>query len=135
MTGKTDEYGEISGPIANSRLLSRNEWDFKVISLSITPLIEAIDEVYEFGCSLSTSSCYNYDLNRFVEKNTPITVRHIKLKKFETQTVEFSESIPWIRVDNDNDKINLTIFEAGTGIPLPEGSLAVAAHIMIKRIK
>ena len=135
VTGSINKYGLLTGPIPNSNSLSKNEWDFKVISLTITPLKSDINEIYEIGCSLNTSTCYNYDSNRFVDKNTPLMVQHIKLVKFETATVNLSDSIPWTRVDNDSDKLSISVFEAGTDIPLPENSLALVAHVIIRRIQ
>ena len=135
VTGSISKYGVLTGPIPNSNSLSRNEWDFKIISVTITPLKSDINEVYEIGCSLNSSTCYNYDSNRFVDKNTPIMVQHIKLEKFETITITPSESVPWMRVDNDSEKISISVFEAGTDIPLPENSLAVVAHVIIRRIQ
>ena len=133
--GKTNKYGNIVGHIPDSKTLNKNEWDFKVLSAIITPLTTDLDDVFELGCSFSSSICFNYELDRFLDKNTPAIVSHIQIEKNKTKTITPSNSFPWMRVENAGDKISISLVKAGTESSLPENSVSMTVHIVIKRIK
>ena len=133
--GKTDKSGVVKGNVPNSSGIYRNEWDFKLVSLSITPAID-LKCILEVGCSFHTSSCFNYRLNKFLDKNSPLCVKYFDISASETKTYEFSESVfPWIRIEQPGDRLDISFFEPGTDSPLPADCLEVTCHLAVRRIK
>ena len=133
--GELNKYGTLVGLISDSKNLSKNEWDFKILSLTITPLTQDIDDTFEFSCSFNSSNCFNYLSERFLDKNTPVCVKHVKLSKNNTQTIKMDSDFPWLRIEHVSDKVHLSMLKAGTDSHLPEKSVYVIAHLAVKRIK
>ena len=135
LRGHLNKYGNLVGPVPDATSIAKNDWDYRVVSVTLQALSEDIDEILEFGCSFNTSSCYNFELERFLDRNTPFCVRHVKIAKNETKTIQMDSAFPWLRIDNVSDKVHLSFVKAGTDVIMPKDSLLVIAHIAIKRIK
>ena len=135
LRGKVNKHRELTGPLPDSTLLAKNEWDFKLLSLILTPLNNDISGIFEVGCSLNTSSCFNYYLDQFQDKATPILITNLNVSRNETKTISVSDSVPWLRVDSSSDKVSIILVKAGTDLAFPDKSIAMVAHIAIKRIK
>ena len=133
--GELNKYGHLVGLISDSKTLSKNEWDFRILSLTITPLSQDIDETLEFSCSFNSSNCFNYQSERVLDKNTPVCVKHVKVSKNDTKTIKMDSDFPWLRIEHVSDKVHISILKAGTDTHLPEKSVYVIAHLAVKRIK
>lgn len=134
--GKINKYGVVSGPVPSANQISRNEWDFKLVSVSITPISGEIKQLIEIGCSFTYSPCYNYELSKFLEKNSPICVKYIDVQKGQTKTYEFTDSVfPWLRIDHPSDRVEISFVLPGTDSCLAKDSAEIVCHLMIKRVK
>lgn len=134
--GKINKNGVITGPVPNSSQISRNEWDFKLVSLSIKPLSRDLKQMIEIGCSFTSSPCYNYELKKVLDKNSPLAVKYVDIERNKTQTFEFSDTVcPWLRIDQPSDRVDISIVNPGSDTCLSEDSAEIVCHMMIKRVR
>ena len=118
--GAVDKHGHVTARLSHVHSLSRNEWEFRISSVVITPVQGSLKSVvYELGCSLNNSECFNYSKNQFMEKNTPLCLISINTEKNVSQKIDLSQSVsPWLKLENVKDTVEISFYEPGTDIHL-----------------
>ena len=133
--GTVDKEGLLVGPLRNNQDISKNNWEFKLLSLTLTAKTESIKGVFEIGCSLNSSDTYDFAREQYTVRNTTVCVKNIEVPQGETVSYEFSESFcPFFRVENVKDRIEVSMRKAGTNSVLPKDSAHFVYHILMKRI-
>lgn len=130
-----DKFGNLTSRVNAVNVLSRNEWEFRISTIIITPRHkDMVEKVFEVGCSMNTSECYDYDQKSFMDKNTPVCLVLVNAKKNKKQKIDFSQSsCPWLKVENVKDIIEISFTEPGTNVILSKGSLSAVIHLWIRR--
>lgn len=134
--GSMDKNGLLVGPMRNNKDISKNEWEFTLSTLILTAKHEAVNGIFEIGCSLNSSESYDYKTERYVTKNTTVSVKKIEILPGQSVTIDFPETIsPYFRVENVKDRVEISIQHAGTGSTLPHSSVDFVCHIILRRIR
>ena len=132
--GLVDKSGNVTARLNNVQSLSRNEWEFRISSVIICPKKRDISEVFELGCSLNNSECFDYNKSLFMDKNTPLCLLNINCEKGRSQKVDLSQSsCPWLKLENVKDTIEVSFFQPGTSIQAEKGIFSVILHMWIRR--
>ena len=133
--GSTNKHGQILIRLNDVNSLSKNEWEFKVSSLVISPLLNDVEShIFELGCSLNTTECFDYTRNVFMDKNTPMCLLFVNCRKNLSQKIELSDSVcPWLKIENVKDIVEVTFFDPGTSNAVPKDMFYVTLHLWIRR--
>ena len=133
--GAVDKHGHVTAPLSNVHSLSRNKWEFRISSVIITPVQSSLKSVvYELGCSLNNSECFNYVLGQFMDKNTPLFLISLNAEKNESQKIDLSQSVcPWLKLENVKDTTEISFYEPGTNRHPPKGLFSTVMHMWIRR--
>ena len=134
--GRVNRDGNLSGPVPNANLMSRNEWEFKIVSVTFSPSQTNLDTVLELGCSFSTSTTFNYTTKTNVDKYTPLTVKYFSVQAGSTKTYVFSDNVfPWIKMDQAADRLDISFLAPGTTMNNLPLDVDTVCHFIARRIK
>ena len=133
--GSVDKEGLLVGPLRNNQDISKNTWEFKLVSLTLIAKTENISGIFEIGCSLNASETYDYAKKRYTVRNSTLCVKNVKISKGDTVTYEFGESFcPFFRVETVKDRIEVSMRKAGQDTVLSKNSADFVYHIIMRRI-
>lgn len=132
--GEVNKYGLVSVQIQDPRAISLNEWAFRFSSCVVKPINSDLKAIFEIGCSMNSSVCYDYNQKTFLDKNTPVCLLKVNSKQGETQIIDFSESsCPFIKIEHVKNSIEVSFKKPGTNLPI-EDKIEVMCHMWLKRL-